>query len=153
MMKSRTVSVGINCEPGRVYEFVSNPENLPKWATAFCRSVKRANGEWIIDTPQGPVKIRFVSKNDAGIVDHYVSPTPGAAIYVPMRVVPNGSGSEVLLTVFQQPDMSEEQFAQDLRWVEQDLNTLKQLLEQTLLKEGYTELSDEAERLQQEFGE
>jgi len=132
MMKSRTVSVGINCEPGRVYEFVSNPENLPTWATAFCRSVRRLDGEWIIDTPQGPVKIRFVSKNDAGILDHYVSPVPGVAIYVPMRVVPNGSGSEVLLTVFQQPDMPDDQFAQDLRLVEQDLNSLKRALENSI---------------------
>jgi hypothetical protein len=46
-----------------------------------------------------------------------------------MRVVPNASGSEVLLTLFRLPEMSAEQYAKDMEWVEQDLATLKQVLE------------------------
>jgi uncharacterized membrane protein len=38
-----------------VYDYVSNAENLPKWATMFCKSVERADGDWIVETPQGPV--------------------------------------------------------------------------------------------------
>jgi hypothetical protein len=53
MLTSRTLSVSIQRDPGTVYAFVSNPEHLPQWATAFCRSVKRVNGEWIVETPQG----------------------------------------------------------------------------------------------------
>ena len=129
MLKSRTVSVSINCDPKTVYDFVSNPENLPQWAKAFCRSVKPSHGEWIVETPQGPVRIRFARKNDFGILDHDVNPAPGVEVFVPMRVVPNSSGSEAFLTLFQLPDMSDEQYAQDTRWVEQDLNNLKRVLE------------------------
>lgn len=129
LMTSRTVSVSIDCELGRVYEFVVDLEHLPEWAAAFCRSVKRVDGKWVIDTPQGPMRIRFVGRNDGGVLDHYVSPSPGVEIYVPMRVVRNGSGSEVLLTVFRQPEMLDAQYAQDLGMVEQDLKRLKQLLE------------------------
>jgi uncharacterized protein YndB with AHSA1/START domain len=32
MLESRTLSVSIGRHPGKVYEFVSDPENLPKWA-------------------------------------------------------------------------------------------------------------------------
>ena len=39
---SRTLSVSIGCDPAKVYEFVSNPENLPKWAKAFCKAVKKS---------------------------------------------------------------------------------------------------------------
>jgi hypothetical protein len=46
-----------------------------------------------------------------------------------MRVVPNGSGSEVLFTVFQPGDMSDEKYAEDIRWVEQDLHHLKSIME------------------------
>jgi len=48
--------------------------------------------------------------------------------------VPNGSGSEVLLTLFQTAGMSDERFAEDIRWVEQDLKTLKRILEGTKRK-------------------
>jgi len=134
LLKSRTLSVAINCDPGRVYEFVSKPENLPKWAKMFCRSIKKSNGGWIVETPQGPVKVRFTRKNEFGILDHYVNPAPGVEVFVPMRVVPNGSGSEVIFTLFQLAGMSDEKCAEDIRWVEQDLKTLKRILEGTKRK-------------------
>jgi hypothetical protein len=129
LLKSRTLSVSLNCDPKRVYEFVSKPENLPKWAKMFCRSIKKSNGGWIVETPQGPVNVRFSKRNDFGVLDHYVSSAPGVEVFVPMRVVPNGSGSEVLLTLFQPAGMSGERFAEDIRWVEQDLHHLKSIME------------------------
>jgi len=127
-LKSKTLSISIGCDPGKVYEFISNPENLPKWAKAFCRSIKKSSGEWVVETPEGPVKVRFVAKNDSGILDHYVSLVPGAEIFVPMRVVPNGHGSEVIFTLFQLTDTPNKKFTEDIRWVEQDLNHLKMVM-------------------------
>ena len=129
MFAARTLSISIDAPPSRVYSFVSNPCNLPWWATAFCKSVSRSNDDWIVETPEGPVKIRFADKNGYGILDHYVSPTPGVEILVPMRVVANGSGSEVLFTMFQLPGMSVETFAADAGMVERDLRGLKSRLE------------------------
>ncbi len=129
VLRAKTLSVSIACPPRRVYGFVSNPENLPKWATAFCRSVRKSKGEWIMETPDGPMRIKFVGANEFGVLDHHVSPAPGLEILNPMRVVLNGSGSEVLFTLFQLPNMSEERFAEDARLVERDLRTLKNVLE------------------------
>lgn len=129
MLKSRTLSVTIACHPRKVYEFVSNPENLPQWAAGLCKSVKKSDTGWIADTLQEQVQIRFAEKNDFGVLDHYVKPTSGVEIYVPMRVVPNGSGSEVIFTLFKTPNMSDKQFAEDAGMVERDLKTLKNVLE------------------------
>lgn len=126
---SRTLSVSIDCHPSKVFGFVSNLENLPKWATAFCKSVRKSNADWIVDTPQGPMKFRFVEKNGLGVLDHYVNPAPGVEVYVPMRVLSNGSGSEVIFTLFRLPDMSDEKYAEDVGLVEQDLRNLKKILE------------------------
>ena len=68
-------------------------------------------------------------KNDFGVLDHYVTTAQGVEIYVPMRVVPNGSGSEVMFTLFKTPDMSDKQFADDAGMVERDLKTLKSVME------------------------
>jgi len=46
-----------------------------------------------------------------------------------MRVVSNGSGSEVIFTLFQLAGMSDEKCAEDIGWVEQDLRTLKGIME------------------------
>jgi hypothetical protein len=129
-LESRTLSVSINRHPDEVYPFVSNPDNLPQWAPAFCKSVRKAGAEWIVETADGPVKIRFVETNAFRVADHYVIPTPDSEIYVPMRVLPNGSsGSELLLTLFRQPNMSEQEFRRDIEMVTRDLNVLKKVLE------------------------
>src|SRR5262245_37323868 len=129
MYPSRTLSVQINRHPRDVYTFTSVPENFPRWASGLGKSLKRVNGEWIADTPQGSRKVRFTARNEFGVLDHYVSLEAGAEMYIPMRVIPNGSGSELMFSLFRLPDMSEEQFAADADWVRRDLTTLKNLLE------------------------
>ena len=129
VFESRILSIVIVCPPRKVYEFVSNPENLPRWAAGLCKSVRKSDADWIAETPQGVIKIRFAEKNDFGVLDHYVKLESGIEVYVPMRVVPNGSGSEVIFTLFRTPDMSDKQFAEDAGMVERDLKTLKGVLE------------------------
>ena len=129
MLSSRTLSVSIGRHPNQVYDFVSNPENLPKWAKGLGKSVKKQGTGWIVDTPQGPMNIRFAEKNGFGVLDHYVTTASGVEVYVPMRVLSNGSGSEVIFTLFRSPDTSDETYAEDMKMVEQDLRALKELLE------------------------
>lgn len=83
----------------------------------------------MIGTPQGPVKARIARQNDGGVLDHFLTPVSGREVFVPMRVVSNAAGSEVIFTVFQQPGMPDENFARDIGWVEEDLNTLKTIME------------------------
>lgn len=130
-MNSRTITCSINRLPSVVYEFASNPENLPQWVKSFCLSVKKSGDEWQMETATGWVGIQFVPANDFGVLDHVVTLPDGQSILNPMRVVANGEGSEVMFTLFQLPDMSDEQFAKDAGMVEADLRTLKAVLEGT----------------------
>lgn len=129
LLESKTMSVSIGRSQKDVYDFVSNPTNLSRWASGLGTSVESVSGEWVARTPQGPVKFRFVGRNDFGVLDHYVSPRAGVEIYIPMRVVSNGEGSELIVTLFRQPDMSDTAFQEDAEWVRRDLNALKKLLE------------------------
>jgi hypothetical protein len=51
----------------------------------------------------------------------------GTVIYVPLRVIRNGDGAEVQLTLFRQPKMSDALFASDAEWIVHDLLALKAL--------------------------
>jgi hypothetical protein len=99
--------------PQEVFAFVRDQKNLPKWASGLSAATK----------------VRFVDANSYGVLDHYVSVDAGPEVYMPMRVFPNGEGSEVLITVFRQPGTSDEKFGEDTQWVRRDLETLKALLE------------------------
>ena len=127
--ESRTITVRIARPRHEVYEFTSLPENFPRWASGLAKSLKKVNGEWIAEAPEGQVKVRFTERNDFGVLDHHVAIRPGVEVYIPMRVIANGTGSEVLFTLFRLPDMTDETFARDAEWVERDLRALKALLE------------------------
>ena len=101
----------------------------------FCRSIKLLNGESIAEILQEQSKVRITKRNDFGILDHYVKllSSPNAdEVFVPMRVVQNGDGSEVIFTVFQLAGMAEERYAEDIRMVEQDLKNLKSIVEESI---------------------
>jgi hypothetical protein len=129
LFQSRNISVSINRNVKDVYDFVCVPENFPRWASGLGKSLNFVNGEWLAETPEGAVRIRFSERNAFGVLDHWVIPKPGVQIYIPMRVIENGSGCELVFTLFRLPDMSDEAFAADAEWVLRDLTALKNLLE------------------------
>ncbi len=128
-LPSKTITCTINRPADDVYEFVSNPKNLPRWVRSFCQSVRRIGDQWQMETPSGWLGIQFVSMNEFGVLDHVVTLPDGRSYLNPMRVVTNGVGSEVMFTLFQYPDMSDEQFEKDAAMVEADLRALKETLE------------------------
>jgi hypothetical protein len=125
----RYLSVSIEREPGAVYAFTSHPENLPQWASGLGQGIKRAGEHWEVETGQGTVGLRFTPHNEYGVLDHTVVLADGTEVYVPMRVMPNGQGSEVTLVLFRQPEVDDAEFARDAGLMQNDLLALKALLE------------------------
>ncbi|HET9087894.1 MAG TPA: hypothetical protein VFN53_10250 [Acidobacteriaceae bacterium] len=129
-MNSRTISVTIARPLEEVYGFLSIPANFSQWAAGL-GDLQEQNHEWFVQTPHGRMRVRFSERNSFGVLDHFVKPENAEEIYVPMRVVANGASSEVVFTLFQQPSMSDADFARDLELVRTDLTSLKKILEST----------------------
>jgi hypothetical protein len=127
--ESRTIGVAIARPPAEVYAFAAAPENLPRWASGLGTAGERDGEDWVSRMDVGTVRIRFVSRNDLGVLDHAVTLPDGTVITNPMRVVPNGDGSEVSFTLFRRPGMTAATFDADAATVQADLHTLKRLLE------------------------
>lgn len=126
---AHTLSVSIDRDPGSVYRYVSDPRNLPAWAPGFAMAVREDPGGWVVETAGGTVRIAFVADNTLGVADHRVTDDQGSSTLNPMRVIANGQGAEVLFTLFQPPDIADDQFQRDLGLVKSDLQTLKRELE------------------------
>lgn len=130
MLEAKTISISINRNWHELYEAVWRPEQFPKWATGLSNSSLEWDGkEWKAVGPDGPIKIKFTDHNNRGVMDHWVDLGGGRLIYVPMRVLGNEHGAEVLLTLFRQPGMSDAKFAEDQEWVKKDLLALRALAE------------------------
>lgn len=128
-MNSITLSVSAAVPPAVVARFVRDPLNLPVWAPAFCHSVAWVDGEWVVQSPAGTVRLAFVPDNPYGVLDHTVQLPNGVLICNPMRVVPCGRGSEILFTLFRQPGQSDDELEHDVDLLYRDLQTLRQVLE------------------------
>jgi uncharacterized protein YndB with AHSA1/START domain len=131
LFEVRHVSVSITRDFDTVYDFMVKPENLPRWAAGLGKSFRpQADGSWIAEGgPVGSAIVRFVERNHLGVLDHDVTVPTGETVHNPIRVLPNGTGSEVVFTLFRRAGVSQAQFAHDARSVEKDLKTLKRLLE------------------------
>ena len=132
----RTLSINIERHFEDVAAFLAEPLNYPTWATGLSTGLApstqgsgAAPDEWIADAPQGNVFIRFSPPNTFGIADHWVRLPDDTVIYVPLRVVRNGAGTTVSLTLFQLPGMDDAQFEADAEWVQRDLVKLKTVVE------------------------
>jgi uncharacterized membrane protein len=124
---AKHISVSINRSAAQVYDFASNPENLPKWAAGL--SIKKVDEDWVAESPMGTVKVKFAEKNKFGVLDHDVTLPSGVKVNNPMRVFPNNDGSELVFTLYRRPGVSDQEFAEDAKVVEKDLAKLKTLLE------------------------
>ena len=122
------MSVGIAVDPKTVYAYASDPANLTVWAPGFVQSIEKQGANWIAQTSLGQVAFRFAAVNELGVLDHDVD-LPNGTVHNPIRVIPNGAGSEVLFTLIQAPGVSDAQFQQDMDTVRADLNKLRTVLE------------------------
>lgn len=125
----RYLGTTIRASAQDVYMFVAAPENLSQWASGLGAMVRQANGEWIANGPGGPVRVRFCERNGFGVLDHWVTAADGMQATIPLRVVAQGDHSNIMLTLFRRPGMSDAQFDADADWVRRDLAALKKLLE------------------------
>lgn len=126
---SESLQTSIDRPWQEVYKYASRAENLPQWAAGLANSeVQKSGDQWVCTSPNGQqVLVKFVPDNFLGVMDHEVTLPSGEVDYNPFRVVPNGSGSEVIFTLYQR--RAAEEFSEDKAWVRQDLKRLKQILE------------------------
>jgi hypothetical protein len=128
-MAARTLGITIERPWEEVYRFLAEPMNYPAWASGLGNSMTPAGDHWIAQGRDGPVCVRFTPPNPLGVADHVVVPPPGGELSIPLRVLPNGSGSLVMLTLFRPPGVNDARFEADADWVNRDLASLKRLLE------------------------
>ncbi|MFB7494405.1 SRPBCC family protein [Streptomyces sp. NPDC056161] len=130
--ESRHLGIHVDRPVADVYAYASNPANLPAWARGLGESIEETDGRWVApSSPMGRVVVAFVPANDLGVLDHDVTLPSGETVHNPLRVIPDGTGSEVVFTLRRRPGMSDAEFQRDADMVAADLARLKDLVERT----------------------
>ncbi|MBI1684512.1 SRPBCC family protein [Caulobacter hibisci] len=131
LQPSRPITVAIARSIDDVYAYAADPQRMAQWAAGLGSGLSSTDNPevWTVETPAGQARVRFSPHNPYGVLDHWVTQPDGGEVYIPLRVVANGDGAEVTLTLFRLPEMDDAAFEADAAAVTHDLQTLKARLE------------------------
>ena len=86
--------------PQVVYALAADPDLLPRWAAGLAAGpIRHEGGALVVDSPMGEVRVRFVGRNDLGVLDHDVELPDGTVAHNPLQVLPHPDGAEVVFTL------------------------------------------------------
>lgn len=121
-MKTSTHTLPLKASKADAFAFLSKIENLPKWATEFCKGLKTdERGRHKVITPGGEIFFKIDADEKTGTVDMFGGPTEEQMAYWPARVVDRpGSGSLFIFTAMQYPGMTDEGFARQCESLKQE---------------------------------
>jgi hypothetical protein len=130
-MNTSTHTLHLTASKQAAFAFLSKIENLPKWATLFCKELKKdASGRDKIMTPKGEIFFRIEADPETGVIDMYGGPAPDAEAYWPARVVEQpGNGSLFIFTAMQYPGVSDADFAAQCEGLEAEFEHIKRHVE------------------------
>ncbi len=110
-MQSRTVTAVVNAPSDAVFDYLSEVENLPNWATEFARELRYEGGKPKVVNGLGEFFFDIHADRDSGVIDMYAGPDEDRLALFPTRVVALGDNrSAYTFTMFQGPDVPDELF-------------------------------------------
>jgi hypothetical protein len=131
VMPAKMICIGIDRPARDVYDFLCEPLNFGKWVFAGDAGMEPlGDGEWAVETSVGARIIRFSIRNHLGVASYGARLHQGAPLHpIPMRVMPNDGGTELIYGFLQRPGTTDEEWASVIEWVTADITALKAMLE------------------------
>jgi len=110
-VEHRTVTAVVDAPRERVFGYLADIENLPKWATEFARELKHEDGRAKVVNGLGEFFFSIDADEGTGVIDMYAGPSDDELALFPTRVVPlPGGRSAYTFTMFRGPEMPRELF-------------------------------------------
>jgi len=129
-VRTKTKSTAIAASPSKVFTYLADGANWPKWAVHnFKSAVARDDGAWDVKTARGDGRLKLNFEQRTGILDHEFVDGEGTAWTVPGRLIPSNGGSIVIMTFLKPPAMSESDFASGMAKLDEELSNLRRNLE------------------------
>ena len=123
MIRSRTISIRVNRKTGDTFDAILNspPKIMPD-------AKMTSDGWWSFSTPRGHAKLKFNENKSLGILDHMFIDKE-SKWDVPMRIVSSGDESEVIITLINPGELTDEQFNERMIEIEQVFGNMKKIIE------------------------
>ena len=110
-MRSQSVTTVLSAPREEVFDYLSDIENLPEWATEFARELKREGNRYKVVNGLGEFVFEIRTDRETGVIDMFAGPSEEEMAIFPTRAValPDGQ-TAYTFTMFQGADMPDELF-------------------------------------------
>jgi len=68
-MSTISFTTTIQAPKAAVFGYLSDPNNLPEWATEFCQELIATADGYRVITPMGPIGFRIATEPNTGVID------------------------------------------------------------------------------------
>ena len=110
-MRSETVTTILPAPRKAVFEYLSDIEKLPDWATEFARELRREGEDYKVVNGLGEFYFEIKADQQTGVIDMFAGPSKQQMAIFPSRAVALPDGRTAFsFTMFQAPDMPDELF-------------------------------------------
>jgi hypothetical protein len=125
-MRSETVTTILPARQREVFEYLSDIERLPEWATEFARELKRDGDDYKVVNGLGEFYFQIKADQQTGVIDMFAGPTKDQMAVFPTRAValPHGR-TAYSFTMFQGPDMPDELFEAQHESLKREFNNIE----------------------------
>jgi hypothetical protein len=121
--RSRTISITVKKKIGDAFDAILQipPKLMPD-------AKMNDDGWWFFTGPHGKSRLKFNENKSLGILDHqYIDEE--SSWNVPMKVIPSGDFSEVVITLNKPDELTDDQFNQRISEIGEMVVTMKNIIE------------------------
>lgn len=120
----------INASFEKVFNYVADPANLPKWTKAFSSADSK---KAVISTPNGELEVGLEIKTskELGVIDWHMTMPDGSVASAYSRVTPNGESSIYTFVLMAPPgpiEQVEGTLKQQMGLLQEELKNLQKIL-------------------------
>ena len=125
-MEHHTVTAVLDAPKAEVFDYLSQVENLPAWATEFARELRYEDGKAKVVNGLGEFYFTIAADPETGVIDMFAGPAEDELALFPTRVVELPEGrSAFTFTMFQAPEMPDELFESQYQSLRRELENLR----------------------------
>jgi hypothetical protein len=125
-MINRTVTAVLDAPKDAVFDYISDIENLPEWATEFAHELKYEDGKAKVVNALGEFYFSIDADAASGVIDMYSGPGENELALFPTRVVALGPArSAYVFTMFKAPEMPDELFESQYEALRREFDNIR----------------------------
>jgi hypothetical protein len=110
-VRSETVTTILPAAQREVFDYISDIQRLPEWATEFARELRREGEDYKVVNGLGEFYFEIKADSRTGVIDMFAGPTKDQMAVFPTRAVALPDGRTAFsFTMFQGPEMPTQLF-------------------------------------------